>query len=318
MESTINLFTDGLTTDLHPLTVQKNQMTDTLNATFRTFNGNEMILQNDMGNTMIQDSTTGNIMGLRDGFIPVGMKEHGGILYIASFNPKTKDGELGTVPSPVLNYNYVKPYTQSLGTQITNLDGLSNMYVTGGKFVSTPIQISTNRFQVGDQFIVALNFGETLSTVSRTVNSNFIIPKVNSNPVNISFKLITGFLTNNNEITELPDYGMFQLELEAKVERSNQTLPLYAVQSKRQQYFLESQTLPELKNSDYWFVELPETAQLDNELCQANGCYNTYPNILPGYLYIKLKPELPYGFNHFKNKSTGVFSPNVFIITTTE
>jgi hypothetical protein len=40
-----------------------------------------------MGNTMIQDSTTGNIMGLRDGFVPVGMKEYGGILYIASYNP---------------------------------------------------------------------------------------------------------------------------------------------------------------------------------------------------------------------------------------
>ena len=48
-----------------------------------------------MGNTLIQDSITGNIMSLSDGFIPLGMKEHGGVLYIASYNPDTKEGELG-------------------------------------------------------------------------------------------------------------------------------------------------------------------------------------------------------------------------------
>jgi hypothetical protein len=45
-------------------------------------------------------------MGLRDGFIPVGMKEHGGIMYIASYNPKTKESELGSIPSPVFDYTY--------------------------------------------------------------------------------------------------------------------------------------------------------------------------------------------------------------------
>ena len=33
------------------------------------------MLQNDMGNARIQDKKTGNIMGLREGFIPVGIKE---------------------------------------------------------------------------------------------------------------------------------------------------------------------------------------------------------------------------------------------------
>jgi hypothetical protein len=43
-------------------------------------------------------------MGLNDGFVPVGMKEYGGILYIASYNPNTKEGELGTIPSPMITY----------------------------------------------------------------------------------------------------------------------------------------------------------------------------------------------------------------------
>jgi hypothetical protein len=70
-----------------------------LNATLITYNGNEMMLQNDMGNTLIQDSKTGHIMGLSEGFVPVGLKEHGGIMYIASVN-KDGVGEIGTIPSP--------------------------------------------------------------------------------------------------------------------------------------------------------------------------------------------------------------------------
>ena len=76
-------------------------LTDALNATMITYNGNEMMLQNDMGNTLIQDSKTGHIMGLSEGFVPVGLKEHGGIMYVISAN-KEGVGEIGTIPSPIL------------------------------------------------------------------------------------------------------------------------------------------------------------------------------------------------------------------------
>lgn len=89
---------------MHPLSSNQQSLSDALNATMITYNGNEMILQNDMGNTKIQDAKTGNIMGLRDGFIPVGLEEHGGIMYIASVN-KEGVGEIGTIPSPVIKYN---------------------------------------------------------------------------------------------------------------------------------------------------------------------------------------------------------------------
>ena len=90
MKTTTNVFLGGLTTDMHPLTTPQQNLTDALNATLITFNGNEQMLQNDMGNTRIQDSKTGNIMGLREGFIPVGMEEHGGIMYIASVNKENQ------------------------------------------------------------------------------------------------------------------------------------------------------------------------------------------------------------------------------------
>ncbi len=106
MKSTINVFSKGLTTDISPIAVGKDQLTDALNATFITYNGNELTLQNDMGNTRIQDRITGSIMGLKEGFIPMAMKEHGGVLYIASYNPNTKSSELGSIPSPLFDYTY--------------------------------------------------------------------------------------------------------------------------------------------------------------------------------------------------------------------
>ena len=75
MKQTINQFTKGLVTELHPLMTDGTQLTDALNATLITYNGNEFMLQNDMGNTLIQDSKTGHIMGLSEGFIPVGIKQ---------------------------------------------------------------------------------------------------------------------------------------------------------------------------------------------------------------------------------------------------
>ena len=105
MKSTTNVFQEGLRTDLHPLATGQQYLTDALNATLLTFNGNEMMLQNDMGNTRIQDSATGGVIGLRPGFIPTGFKEHGGIMYITSVNNKG-EGEVGTIPSPIIRNFY--------------------------------------------------------------------------------------------------------------------------------------------------------------------------------------------------------------------
>ena len=91
-----NTFAEGLIMDFAPDNTQATCLTSALNATLLTFNGNEMSLQNDMGNCKIE---TGK---LTPGFIPVGMKEYGGIIYIASVNA---DGvcELGSFPSPETN-----------------------------------------------------------------------------------------------------------------------------------------------------------------------------------------------------------------------
>lgn len=94
-----------------------------------------------MGNTLIQDSATGNIMGLNPGFIPIGMKEHGGIMYIASVNKEGK-GEIGTIPSPIIRDFYKGNNRFDVNKDIP--------------LGETPIQIS-NKFYPADKFIVNLD-----------------------------------------------------------------------------------------------------------------------------------------------------------------
>lgn len=98
-QTQVNTFSEGLNMDLHPLTTPNTILTDCVNGTMITYNDNEFVLQNERGNSKIKISDTEHVE-LSKGFIPVGMKEHNGILYIVSHNPQTKQSEIGTYPSP--------------------------------------------------------------------------------------------------------------------------------------------------------------------------------------------------------------------------
>lgn len=89
-QTATNSFTDGLNLDLHPLVTPKTVLTDNINGTFITYNGNEFCLQNDRGNKYVSSLTPG--------YTPIGIKEHNGVLYIVSVNGNVT--EIGTFPSP--------------------------------------------------------------------------------------------------------------------------------------------------------------------------------------------------------------------------
>ena len=73
-QTVTNTWSDGLNKDLNPIITPNTVLTDNLNGTFITYNGNEFSLQNDMGNVYTTK--------LSDGFYPIGMTEYGGIVYI--------------------------------------------------------------------------------------------------------------------------------------------------------------------------------------------------------------------------------------------
>ena len=92
-----NKFSKGLIMDFSPENTGNEVLTHALNATFLTFNGNEMSLQNDMGNGRVETAF------LPEGYIPVGTCEFGGIIYIVSYNPLEDKSQIGCFPSPERN-----------------------------------------------------------------------------------------------------------------------------------------------------------------------------------------------------------------------
>lgn len=80
--------------DLNPISQPNNSLSDCLNGTIITYDGNEFNLQNDFGNYSLKNCS------LQQGFVPVGMKSYGDIIYIASCSKDGKLCELGTYPSP--------------------------------------------------------------------------------------------------------------------------------------------------------------------------------------------------------------------------
>ena len=311
MKSTTNVFLGGLRTDYHPLTQDQKGLTDALNATLITYNGNEMMLQNDMGNSRIQDSTTGNIMGLRDGFIPLGMKEHGGILYIASFNPQTKEGQLGTIPSPVFNYKYIKKPLTTIYNKYPWLSGGSQYQVNTQAeadlthpinkyklYREDPFRISDSRFQVADQFMISL-YSPQLQ--EKTIRTNCWFEK-SDNKIDIQFPMFSQnyytWVENKNENRyEYTGPGWVRLNLQAETEKSRHTVNLNTVSRSCLFYYTQDSDLDvDAKMSNYWFVEnsnVDNPVLLDIQRNQSTYQYMAYPNIEPGYLYTKVEPELP-------------------------
>ena len=194
MQQTSNTFLKGLNSDMHPLTTSQQEYIDALNATLITYNGNEQMLQNDMGNTKIQDAKTGNIMGLREGFIPLGIKEHGGIMYIASINKEGK-GEIGTIPSPVIKYNQKK----SIDPKDFTYQSENEIYTSKSELFKL---IDDDKVNTGEKFVVVLDTPntQTVSFLYRSPDNN------NTNTVNYNM-----FTKRDNDWN--PIYGVYKIGL---------------------------------------------------------------------------------------------------------
>lgn len=220
----INSFNDGLVMDLNELNTPDKVLTDCLNGTLITYNGNEMTLQNDMGNAKIDTSF------LRDGYVPVGMKEYGGIIYVASYNPITKKGQIGSFPSPqqlfyddsdktISDFRFMEDmlelkdgkiwiYQEFVRKEISN-----EIFSSGDKFILTFTEnIDDNLKFLIDNNILVLR----LAVLSDEGQLNYISDKglryddnTNSfifNPINIDFSEILS-LKNNDYYKYLQTYG---------------------------------------------------------------------------------------------------------------
>lgn len=143
-KETVNTFTEGMVKDLHPLNTPATVLTDALNATLVTYDGNEYVLQNDSGNGRVETAR------LPQGYVPVGMKEYGGIIYVASYNPLNGKSQLGSFPSPERQIG-----TEELGRSFsvgTNIN-TSNAYVRLDIYDENKKDLY--KLNPGDKFIIS-------------------------------------------------------------------------------------------------------------------------------------------------------------------
>ena len=161
----VNSFTGGLNTDLHPLVQPNDTLTDCINGTLITYNGNENMLQNDMGNYTLKGSE------LPDGFIPLGMKEHNGVAYIVSHNPMTKEVQIGSYPSPKLTTDENGKKLESTPIQMNAVDNKNYTY----KSCSDALCLEAQKFAETDyvDFDITINFGDVYELSKMDENTDF-------------------------------------------------------------------------------------------------------------------------------------------------
>ena len=142
-------FGDGLLMDFAPDNTQATCLTHALNATLLTMNGNELSLQNDMGNGRVETAY------LPEGYIPVGTCEFGDIIYIVSYNPITNKSQIGCFPSPERNIS-----SEELSGIETTFE-LEEEFLKQNEFgfketISNSVKkvIYDNKLNPGDKFIV--------------------------------------------------------------------------------------------------------------------------------------------------------------------
>lgn len=168
-----NNFSGGLVMDLAPDTTPNTVLTSALNATLVTFNGNEMQLQNDMGNGRVETAR------LPEGYIPVGTCEFGDIIYIVSYNPLTNKSQIGCFPSPERNISSEEvgsanqslsftdfqeieldqqgnPIKKEVDEQGNPIQDESKKYILTGKLKTNSVKkiIYNNKLNPGDKFII--------------------------------------------------------------------------------------------------------------------------------------------------------------------
>lgn len=158
-----NQFLKGLNLDTNPIAMSNQQLSYALNATLITKNGNEMVLQNDMGNGRVESAN------LPAGYVPVGIKEHGGIVYVASYNPLTNQSQIGSFPSPERN---ISKKEESDADIIFGYFSINDVIPQ----LTMKVQLTPNVMRPGDKFSVDMaNYSQLESLLKHIDNGSMTL-----------------------------------------------------------------------------------------------------------------------------------------------
>lgn len=206
MEQTSNGFADGLIMDLDPMSTPNNSMTSALNATLVTYNGNEYVLQNDMGNGRVETAY------LPEGFVPVGTCSFGGIIYVASYNPLTGVSQMGCFPSPERNFG-MELDNNGQREVITIKDSQCYTETNGMKVYYNTINIPICKditLTPGDKFVITIS-KDQLATLFGHIDG---IEKNGNSSTAITCAEISVGIQQENKVLELSNLKKFSTAID--------------------------------------------------------------------------------------------------------
>lgn len=310
MEQAVNSFIKGLQSDTHPMTQGNETLSDALNATIITSSGNEFILQNDMGNRRVNNAF------LPSGYEPVGIKEYGGIIYIAAYNPITNKSQIGSFPSPQRKINdpennsgefNFENFDFSTKTQnIEHSSNLENIWVLKNDSFLIPLTKDTS-LRAGDKFSIYSEDSENLQSKG-LYSDDMIIRDIRDNltnynnvdseemkaisPKNKKYTIAVGVLNSQNQFVDITKtlHRVYTTEGENKGK-----------------YIKYQETVSDIyKFNDGYFIS-PSNPNIDNVETQADNnlilsrqkvALNTYSYKLIGPLYLKISLNHIVGFDY--------------------
>lgn len=293
-DSTVNTFQDGLIMDLNPILTPNTALTNCLNGTIVTFNGNENVLQNDMGNGRVETAY------LPEGYVPVGTTELGGIIYIVSYNPLKDKCQIGCFPSPERNITS------------DNLSDLKSVSIKNKDFINSENhEIKTTLVRIklldnkklfpGDKFSLYTTYEHGTDNKSKPISGNLNSisdiydsklesdPKIGNNPKNMTIHVIS--IGDDEKITylddslkwsnSLPQYYIKEIEGDKnsikKDVDSNRTATDTGYTVFNSKVAGELALLCELKTIDTFYLTwYPSIGQLNKPI----GEYDTYATIM--------------------------------------
>lgn len=289
MEQAVNTFGKGLVTDYNPLLAPENTLTDALNATFVTMNGNEAMLQNDMGNGRVETAF------LPSGFVPVGIKEHGGIIYVASHNPLTGESQVGSFPSPERNIDSREQEGNLDLGDIVNRGNINNWCINDGErerdaLTETVPLFNGKTLNPGDKFAIVIStsgkkisdYKQYLSHCYNTDEYKVNSPKLSESEISV---LVQDSTKNLSDITDtLIRYGESNESNESE-EEDPIDLDEQSEEFKRNYKYFIWDDFNGTQESDYF----NPNATFENTRKVNNLNLNTFQNKFSGSLFLSRK-----------------------------
>ena len=298
MEQATNQFTKGLQMDTHPMVQGNDTLTDCLNGTLITMSGDEVILQNDMGNRRVDQAF------LPAGYEPIGMKEYGGIIYIAAYNPITNKSQIGSFPSPQRKYISDVGIDQSINLVTCNSDNDNWL-----KTAPILLPLSKKNIHVGDKFAFCFSSNDIINQLSNYNNITSRLSNYNNtnngkikSPKNKLYTLSIGVLDEYGKFYDITSRLCRYKGSGIPVSYTNNESDLYKFNDG---YFIASSST-DLTSSNVGFLSSADQDLAESRFMKIYG--NTYSEKFTGPLYLKIEQnyiqDFTYNLEAYKTEKT--------------